>query len=94
MREQRDPADHLAVRMTVFSLMLLIVPTLALVWVRYVWQEANAPGVTYLELLRRTGLIVAAGVLAYLMLRLAGAALSAIARNLAVIHRRTHPWRY
>jgi hypothetical protein len=84
----------MAVRITVFSLTLLLVPMLALVWVRYVWQEAEAPGVTFVELLRRTGLIIAAGLLAYLMLRLAGAAVSAVVRALVVLDRRMHPWRY
>ena len=74
VRAQRDPADGMAVRMTVFSLTLLLVPTLGLVWVRYVWQEADDPGVTSVELLRRTGLIIAAGLLACLALRLAAAA--------------------
>jgi hypothetical protein len=82
----------MAVRMAVFSLMLLIVPVLALVWVRYVWQEAS--GLAYVELVRRTGLIVAAGVLAYVVLRLLGALASAIAHALENLDRRTHPWRW
>ncbi len=80
--------------MTVFSLTLLLVPTLGLVWVRYVWQEVDDPGVTLLELLRRTGLIVAAGLLAYLVLRLAAAAVCAAARGVVGLDRRMHPWRY
>ena len=80
--------------MTVFSLTLLLVPTMALVWVRYVWQEADDPAVTSLELLRRTGLIIAAGLLAYLALRLAAAAVCAAARALVGLDRRVHPWRY
>ena len=60
----------------------------------YVWQEAEAPGVTFVELLRRTGLIIAAGLLAYLMLRLAGKAVAALVRNLEVLDRRRHPWRH
>ena len=94
VRGQRDPADGMAVRMTVFSLTLLLVPTLGLVWVRYVWQEVDDPGVTLLELLRRTGLIVAAGLLAYLVLRLAAAAVCAAARGVVGLDRRMHPWRY
>jgi hypothetical protein len=82
----------MAVRMAVFSLMLLIVPVLGLVWVRYVWQEAR--GLAYVELLRRTGLIVAAGLLAYVVLRLLGALVSAIAHSLENLDRRTHPWRW
>jgi hypothetical protein len=84
----------MAGRMTVFSLTLLLVPTLGLVWVRYVWQEADAPGVTFGELLRRTGLILGAGLVAYLMLRLAAAAVSAAGRGLESLDRRMHPWRY
>ena len=94
VRGQRDPGDGMAGRMTVFSLTLLLVPTLGLVWVRYVWQEADAPGVTLVELLRRTGLILGAGLVAYLMLRLAAAAVSAAGRGLESLDRRMHPWRY
>jgi hypothetical protein len=83
----------MAVRITVFSLTLLLVPMLGLVWVRYVWQEANAPGMGYFELLRRTGLIVAAGLVGYLLLRLLAAGVSALARGLEVLDRRHHPWR-
>jgi hypothetical protein len=82
----------MAVRMAVFSLMLLIAPTLALVWVRYVFLVAN--GVALVELARRTGLILAAGLLAYLVLRLLGALVSAIAHGLEALDRRTHPWRW
>jgi len=92
VREDRDPAEHIAGRITAFSLTLLLVPTLALVWVRYVWQEYIALG--FFEILRRTGLIVAAGLLAYLVLRLAGKAVAALVRNLEVIDRRRHPWRH
>lgn len=84
----------MGVRMTVFSLTLLLVPVLALLWVRYVWQEANDPAVSYVDLVRRTGLIVAAGLLGYLLLRLAGAAVSALARALELLDRRAHPWRW
>jgi hypothetical protein len=84
----------MAVRMTVFSLTLLLAPILALAWVRYVWQEANDPRVPFTELLLRTGLILAAGLLAYVALRLLGAAVSAIARGLADLDRRMHPWRW
>ena len=91
--KQRDPTDHMAVRITVFSLMLLLAPVLALVWVRYVWQEANAPGVSWVDLLSRTVLIAAGGLLAYLVLRLVGAAVAAVARALEDLDRRRHPWR-
>lgn len=84
----------MAVRMAVFSLSVLLVPVLALVWVRYVWQAANAPGVSWLDLIRRTGVIVAAGLLAYFVLRLLGALVSAIGRGLEVLDRRMHPWRW
>ena len=84
----------MAARITVFSLMLVLVPVLALVWVRYVWQEANAPGVSWVDLMSRTGLIAAAGLLAYVVLRLVGAAVSAVARALEVLDRRRHPWRW
>ena len=94
VRQQRDPTDHMAARITVFSLMLVLVPVLALVWVRYVWQEANAPGVSWVDLMSRTLLIAAAGVLAYVVLRLVGAAVSAVARSLEVLDRRRHPWRW
>jgi hypothetical protein len=83
----------MSARITVFSLMLVLVPVLALVWVRYVWQEANAPGVSWIDLISRTGLIAAAGLLAYVVLRLVGAAVSAVARGLEVLERRRHPWR-
>ena len=83
----------MAVRITVFSLMLVLVPVLVLVWVRYVWQEANDPRVSWVELMSRTGLIAAAGLLAYVVLRLVGAAVSAVARGLEVLDRRRHPWR-
>ena len=94
MRQQRDPTDHMAARITVFSLMLVLLPVLALVWVRYVWQEANTPGVSWVDLVSRTGLIAAAGLLAYVVLRLVGAAVSAVARGLEVLDRRRHPWRW
>jgi Zn-dependent protease with chaperone function len=84
----------MAVRMTAFSLTLMLVPVLALAWVRWVWQEAKDPGVSPVELACRTGLIVAAGLLAYLALRLLGAAVSAIARGLEDLDRRSHPWRW
>jgi hypothetical protein len=84
----------MAARITVFSLMLVLVPVLALVWVRYVWQEANAPGVSWVDLMSRTLLIAAAGLLAYVVLRLIGAAVSAVARSLEVLDRRRHPWRW
>jgi hypothetical protein len=94
VRQQRDPTEHMAARITVFSLMLVLAPVLALVWVRYVWQEANAPGVSWVALLSRTGLIAAAGLLAYVVLRLVGAAVSAVAHALEVLDRRRHPWRW
>jgi Zn-dependent protease with chaperone function len=94
VRTQRDPADHMAVRMTAFSLTLLLVPVLALVWVRWVWQEAKDPAVSGFVLACRTGLLVAAGLLAYLALRLLGAAVAAIARELEDLDRRSHPWRW
>ena len=84
----------MAVRITVFSLTLLLVPILALAWVRYVWQAANDPDVPLVDLLLRTGLILAAGVLAHLALRLIAAAVSAIARGLRDLDRRMHPWRW
>ena len=92
--KQRDPTEHMAARITVFSLMLVLAPVLALVWVRYVWQEADTPGVSGVELMSRTGLIAAAGLLAYVVLRLVGAAVSAVARGLEALHRRRHPWRW
>ena len=83
----------MAVRITVFSLMLVLVPVLALVWIRYVWQEADAPGVSWVELMWRTGLIVAAGLLAYVVLRLVGAVVVAVAHGFEGLDRRRHPWR-
>ena len=83
----------MAVRITVFSLMLVLAPVLALVWVRYVWQEANAPGVSWGELMWRTGLIAAAGLLAYVVLRLVGAVVVAVVHSLEDLDRRRHPWR-
>ncbi len=84
----------MAVRMTAFTLTLLLVPVLALVWFRWAWQGAKDPGVSELDLAWRTGLLVAAGLLAYLALRLLGAAVSAIARELEDLDRRSHPWRW
>ena len=82
----------MAVRVTAFSLTLLLVPVLVLAWIRYVWQPAQA--LTFGELMRRTGLIIAAGCLAYLLLRLVGAAVSVALRRLELLDRRLHPWRW
>jgi Zn-dependent protease with chaperone function len=84
----------MAVRMTAFSFTLLLVPMLALAWVHWVWQGSRDPGVSGLELVRRSGLIVAAGLLAYLALRLVGAAVSAVVRGREELDRRSHPWRW
>ena len=83
----------MSARISVFSLVLVLVPVLALVWVRYVWQDANAPGVSEVDLISRTGLIAAAGLLAYVVLRLVCAVVTAVARGLEVLERRRHPWR-
>jgi hypothetical protein len=39
-------------------------------------------------------LIVAAGLFAYVLLRIVGVAVSAVARGLEVLDRRRHPWRW
>jgi hypothetical protein len=61
--------------MLVFTLSVLLVPLLALVWVRVVWQAAGVPGVTPWELLRRSGLVAGAGAVAWVALRAVGAVL-------------------
>jgi hypothetical protein len=79
--QERGHSDGTAVRITVFSLTLALVPVLGLVWVRYVWQEAGRPDVTVVELAARSAVVVAAGVLVWAALYLAGAVLVAVARR-------------
>ena len=79
--QERGHGDGTAVRITVFSLTLALVPVLGLVWVRYVWQEAGRPDVTVVELAARSAVLVAAGVLVWAALYLTGAVLVAVARG-------------
>ncbi len=89
--QQGGTSDGTAVRITVFSLTLALVPVLGLVWVRYVWQEAGHPGVTMVELAARSAAVVAAGVFGWAALRLAGAALVALTRGVEALGRRLQP---
>lgn len=75
--------------MAVFSFTVLLVPVLGLTWFRVVWQEAGQPGVTMTDLVRRTALVVAAGLLAYAVLRMLGAVLVLLGRGLEALDRRS-----
>ena len=80
--------DDSGIRMTVFSLTVLLVPVLGLAWVRFVWQEADRPGVTVAQLLTRTGAVALAGIAGYLVLRLLGAAAGVLGRGIDALSRR------
>ena len=88
MTARRDRGEDSGIRMVVFSFTVLLVPVLGLVWVRFVWQAAGRPGVTTAELLTRTGLVALAGLLAYLALRVLGAAAVVLGRGIDVLARR------
>ena len=82
----------MAVRIIVFSLTLLLAPVWALAWVRFVWQELNRPDMTATELLWRSALVAAAGLIAYLVLRLVGAVAGALARGIERLAHRHDRW--
>jgi hypothetical protein len=74
--------------MAVFSFAVLLVPVVALAWVRFVWQEADRPGVTVAELLTRTGAVALAALLAYLALHVLGAGVVLLGRGVDTLARR------
>ena len=88
MRGRREPDADGGVRMAVFSFTVLLVPLAGLAWVRFVWQEAGRPGVGMAEILARTAAVAVAALLAYLALRVLGAAAVLLGRGIDALGRR------